>query len=40
MIAAISLFAVVALWATAWLGRRFGLVDRAGGRKKHVGDTP
>lgn len=40
MLAAISLFAVVALWVTAWLGRRFDLVDRPGGRKKHAGDIP
>jgi UDP-GlcNAc:undecaprenyl-phosphate/decaprenyl-phosphate GlcNAc-1-phosphate transferase len=40
MLLAISLFAVVALWATAGLGRRIDLVDRPSGRKKHVGDIP
>ena len=40
MLLAISLFAVVALWATAGLGRRIDLVDRPSGRKKHAGDIP
>ncbi|MDG2047656.1 MAG: hypothetical protein P8J79_10615 [Halioglobus sp.] len=39
-LALISLFAAIALWSTAWLGRRVDLVDRPSGRKNHTGDIP
>ncbi len=40
MLTAISLFAVIALWTTAWLGHQVDLVDRPSGRKNHAGDIP
>ncbi|MDE0930063.1 MAG: hypothetical protein OSA77_05200 [Halioglobus sp.] len=40
MLMAITVFALIALWTTAWLGRRVDLVDRPSDRKTHAGDVP